>query len=49
MLRKCDLAEARTNQRSAPTVFSEQVMACEQVGKEYERFIGIAFTRSHFG
>ena len=48
LLRNCDLAEARMNQRSAPTVFSELVKACEQVDKEYERFIGIAFTRSHF-
>ena len=37
------------NQRSAPTVFSELVKACEQVDKEYERFIGIAFNRSYFG
>ena len=46
---KCDLAESGMNQRSAPTVFSELVKACEQVDKEYERFIGIAFTRGHFG
>ena len=30
-------------------MFSEQVKACEQVDKEYERFIGFAFTRTHFG
>ena len=37
------------NQRSAPSVFSEQVKAGEQVDKEYDRFTGIAFTHSHFG
>ena len=35
------------NQRSALTVFSEQVKACEQVDKDYERFTGISFTHSH--
>ena len=48
LLRNGDLAEARMNQRSAPTVFSEQVKACEQVAKDYERFSGIAVTHSHF-
>ena len=45
---KCDLAESGMNQRSAPTVFSELVKACEQVDKDYERFTGIAVTHSHF-
>ena len=48
LLRNCDLAEARMNQRNAPTVFSEKVKACEQVDKDYERFTGIAVTHSHF-
>ena len=46
---KCALAESGMNQRSAPTVFTELVKACEQVDKEYERFSGIAFTRGHLG
>ena len=36
------------NQRNAPTVFSEQVKAWEQVDKEYEGFAGIAVARGPF-
>ena len=48
LLRNGDLAEAGMNQRSAPSVFSELVKACEQVDKEYEGFTGIAVTHGHF-